>query len=84
MEKPSSGSIWICFTWSRLGECRAKLSRDVKGGRGEFMSPKVSLPQLEAESLKTESAEWISQFSAIAGRGGVGDPDNMEEPELES
>lgn len=48
------------------------------------MSPKVSLPQLEAESLKTESAEWISQFSAIAGRGGVGDPDKMEEPELES
>lgn len=49
-----------------------------------MMSPKVSLPQLDAESLKTESAEWISQFSAIAGRGGVGDPDNIEEPELES
>lgn len=48
------------------------------------MSPKVSLPQLEAESLKTESAEWISQFSAMAGSGGVGDPDKMEEPELES
>lgn len=63
---------------------RAKVSREVKGGRGEFMSPKVSLPQLEAESLKTESALWISQFSAMAGRGGVGDPERMDEPELES
>ena len=63
---------------------RAKLSRDVNGGSGEFMSPKVSLPQLEAESLKTESALWISQFSAIAGSGGVGEPERMEEPELES
>ena len=48
------------------------------------MSPKVSLPQLEAESLKTESALWTSQPSAIAGRDGVGEFERIEEPELES
>lgn len=48
------------------------------------MSPKASLPQLEAESLNTESALWTSQFSAMAGSGGVGDPDRIDEPELES
>ena len=60
------------------------LSKEVKGGRGEPMSEKWSLPQLDAVSLKTESALWTSQFSAIAGRGGVGDVERMEEPELES
>ena len=48
------------------------------------MSAKESLPQLEAESLNTECALWTSQFSAMAGKGGVGDPVNPEEPELES
>ena len=48
------------------------------------MSVNVSLPQLDAVSLKTECALWISQFSAIAGSGGVGEPDKIEEPELES
>jgi len=74
----------ICLTSSRVGCVRAKVSKDVNGGKGEFISPKWSLPQLDAESLKTESALWTSQFSAIAGRDGVGDPERMEEPELES
>lgn len=48
------------------------------------MSVKVSLPQLDAESLKTECALCTSQFSAMAGRGGVGEPEKMEDAELES
>ena len=61
-----------------------KLSKESNGGSGEFISRMVSLPQLDAESLKTECALCISQFSAIAGRGGVGETERMEDPELES
>ena len=54
LAKPSRGSIWSCLTSCNSGAERAKLSRESNGGSGEFMSVNVSLPQLEAESLKTE------------------------------
>lgn len=44
----------------------------------------MSLPQLEVESLKTDSALRTSQFSAIAGRGEFIEVENIDEAELES
>ena len=82
--KPSNESIGMALMSSRVGWVRGMVSKAVNGGSGDAMSPKWSLPQLDAESLKTESALWTSQFSAMAGRGGVGEVERIEDPELES
>lgn len=80
---PSRGSICRGLTSPTSGAPLEKPSKGLKGGSGEPISRSVSLPQLEAELEKTECALCASQFSAIAGNGGVGEPDKMEDPELE-
>ena len=83
LAKPSSGSIGMDLISSNVGCVGWMLSNEVNGGRGYPMSGS-SLPHLDSESLKTESALCTSQFSAIAGSGGVGEAERMDEPELES